>query len=499
MNKKEITIKSPINIALIKYWGKLEKNFNIPLNSSFSLTLSRKTLYSLTKMKISDKKKDTFTLKNKTGKIIETNLPRDFHKLKKFFTNFSKTKKLTKTDFYLKIESINNFPTKAGLASSASGICALGLAFSRLTNFFEENEEEIERDIFENIKAWVLEKNIGKIVRVQVLVLLLRICSGSSARSVFLFPVFSAGPEIRFLDQEFEKGEDIREVCCEEKTINENNVGVFNNGDNRVKTDYNNDFDNIEEKIDNDNEDKIDKKNIEGFKSKGDKEKRFNDFLDSNREIIIKSIEIYKKYCEDIKIDEEYFTKLSPEKFYKIKKSDIEKVNFSCQAFPLINYGKKNHKNLKNFFSKIKVVSILIKKEKKKIGSRKGMLNSALTSQNLIFRIKNFKKKVINFFEIINNLSYKDFFEFVIKESNNFHSICLDTFPPLFYLKERSFEIINRIFEFNLKFGVVSGYSFDAGPNPFVFVKEEFLERFLKDVRALGVLEQDLIISDVEI
>lgn len=34
-------VKIPVNIALIKYWGKLEPSLNIPLNSSLSLTLDR--------------------------------------------------------------------------------------------------------------------------------------------------------------------------------------------------------------------------------------------------------------------------------------------------------------------------------------------------------------------------------------------------------------------------------------------------------------------------
>lgn len=45
-----IYVKTPVNIALIKYWGKLERSLNIPLNSSFSLTLQRNILYTETKI-----------------------------------------------------------------------------------------------------------------------------------------------------------------------------------------------------------------------------------------------------------------------------------------------------------------------------------------------------------------------------------------------------------------------------------------------------------------
>lgn len=64
-----IYVKTPVNIALIKYWGKLERSLNIPLNSSFSLTLQRNILY--TETKICFDKIDSFTLYGSNGEILE--------------------------------------------------------------------------------------------------------------------------------------------------------------------------------------------------------------------------------------------------------------------------------------------------------------------------------------------------------------------------------------------------------------------------------------------
>ena len=130
-----ISIKSPVNIALIKYWGKLDYTLNIPLNSSFSLTLSRNNVYSLTKIRYS--KENSFKLYDQNRVLIDEKFPKGFEVILMFFKNYSKR------DFHVEIDSTNSFPSSAGLASSASGLCATVLSFARLCNFFEENDQEL--------------------------------------------------------------------------------------------------------------------------------------------------------------------------------------------------------------------------------------------------------------------------------------------------------------------------------------------------------------------
>jgi len=43
---------SPINIALVKYWGKMEENLIIPANSSLSITIDSSHLRSETTVKL---------------------------------------------------------------------------------------------------------------------------------------------------------------------------------------------------------------------------------------------------------------------------------------------------------------------------------------------------------------------------------------------------------------------------------------------------------------
>jgi diphosphomevalonate decarboxylase len=45
-----ISATSPINIALVKYWGKVDEELIIPANSSLSITINKDDLCSKTKI-----------------------------------------------------------------------------------------------------------------------------------------------------------------------------------------------------------------------------------------------------------------------------------------------------------------------------------------------------------------------------------------------------------------------------------------------------------------
>jgi diphosphomevalonate decarboxylase len=109
---------APVNIALVKYWGKRNSELNLPVTSSLSLSLPLGTHTSL-----KAHSKDLLFLNGK-----QVDLQTSFAKKLFDFVDLFRDKKTT-----LFIETKNDIPTGAGLASSASGFAALTLA---LNDFF---------------------------------------------------------------------------------------------------------------------------------------------------------------------------------------------------------------------------------------------------------------------------------------------------------------------------------------------------------------------------
>ncbi|MFK8328400.1 diphosphomevalonate decarboxylase [Pseudomonas sp. BJa5] len=125
MNK--ISVSSPSNIALIKYWGMSDAKRTLPANRSLSMTLSRcVSLYTLETL--DDSSPDEIYWRAEDGTleaadpIMRLGIEQHVRRLRQC------------SDFRqpLRIATTNTFPTSAGIASSASGYSALALAFAAL-------------------------------------------------------------------------------------------------------------------------------------------------------------------------------------------------------------------------------------------------------------------------------------------------------------------------------------------------------------------------------
>lgn len=135
-NKIKTTIKqeteawAPINVALIKYWGKRDQELNLPITSSLGRTIDR--LGAHVKLSLIQQDKDQLICNNNKEddngvffRIIETFLL----KLRPFLP-----------EKRLKIAITINLPVMAGLASSAAIFCALTKAFNQLCSWGFDNK-----------------------------------------------------------------------------------------------------------------------------------------------------------------------------------------------------------------------------------------------------------------------------------------------------------------------------------------------------------------------
>ncbi|KAG1736003.1 Diphosphomevalonate decarboxylase [Suillus lakei] len=130
MSVYQATTSAPVNIACIKYWGKRNESLILPTNSSLSVTLSQDNLRSTTTARADPSfTADCLWLNGKVDPIkAGGRLHTCISEMKRLRAAFEAAKsQSTKgiASFNVHICSFNNFPTAAGLASSASGFAAL--------------------------------------------------------------------------------------------------------------------------------------------------------------------------------------------------------------------------------------------------------------------------------------------------------------------------------------------------------------------------------------
>ncbi|KAF2199091.1 Diphosphomevalonate decarboxylase [Delitschia confertaspora ATCC 74209] len=127
---------APVNIAVIKYWGKRDPKLNLPTNSSLSVTLSQSDLRTHTTASCSPSYPsfDSLLLNGSEQDVSGARTQACFRELRSLRRNLEgQDASLPKlSTLPLKIVSENNFPTAAGLASSAAGFAALVRAIANL-------------------------------------------------------------------------------------------------------------------------------------------------------------------------------------------------------------------------------------------------------------------------------------------------------------------------------------------------------------------------------
>ncbi|NXH22825.1 MVD1 decarboxylase, partial [Bucco capensis] len=145
-----VTCTAPVNIAVIKYWGKRDNDLILPINSSLSVTLHQDQLKTTTTAATSrDFTEDRLWLNGKEADIGHPRLQaclREVRRLaRKRRGGSSQEQAPLNLSYKIHIASENNFPTAAGLASSAAGYACLVSTLARLYGVEGELSEVARR------------------------------------------------------------------------------------------------------------------------------------------------------------------------------------------------------------------------------------------------------------------------------------------------------------------------------------------------------------------
>ncbi|XP_005862568.1 PREDICTED: diphosphomevalonate decarboxylase isoform X2 [Myotis brandtii] len=133
----------------------------------------------------------------------------------------------------------------------------------------------------------------------------------------------------------------------------------------------------------------------------------------------------------------------------------------------------------------LRVLILVVSAEKKLTGSTVGMQTSVETSPLLRFRAEAVvPARMAEMIRYVKERNFQGFGELTMKDSNQFHATCLDTFPPISYLNDTSRRIIHLVHRFNAHHGQTKvAYTFDAGPNAVIFTLDDTVAEFVAAVR----------------
>ncbi len=125
----------------------------------------------------------------------------------------------------------------------------------------------------------------------------------------------------------------------------------------------------------------------------------------------------------------------------------------------------------KEFWPGIKAAILVVSASKKDTSSTSGMQNTVATSPLFQYRIKEVVPK--RYEEMKSAILSKDFETFgnlTMQDSNQFHAVCLDSTPPIFYMNDTSRSIIRIVDEINkISNKTIAAYTYDAGPNAVIY------------------------------
>ncbi|KAJ2842032.1 diphosphomevalonate decarboxylase, partial [Coemansia brasiliensis] len=123
----------------------------------------------------------------------------------------------------------------------------------------------------------------------------------------------------------------------------------------------------------------------------------------------------------------------------------------------------------------LQALILVVSDQKKAISSTAGMQTTVETSRLFAERVKTVvPQRMVAMQNAIAARDFAAFAEITMRDSNQFHAVCLDTFPPISYMNDTSRAIVGLVHAFNSAVGrVAAAYTYDAGPNAVIYALKD--------------------------
>lgn len=123
----------------------------------------------------------------------------------------------------------------------------------------------------------------------------------------------------------------------------------------------------------------------------------------------------------------------------------------------------------------IRALILVVSDEKKDTSSTAGMSTSVATSALLNHRATVVVPERMTAMKAAwNAKDFETFGKITMQDSNQFHAVCLDTYPPIFYMNDISRSVIRIVTAYNaFHQSIRAAYTFDAGPNAVIYCLQE--------------------------
>lgn len=129
----------------------------------------------------------------------------------------------------------------------------------------------------------------------------------------------------------------------------------------------------------------------------------------------------------------------------------------------------------------MRVLVLVVSATQKKVSSTNGMATTVQNSELFRHRIEHsVGRRVERMKQAIAERDFATFAEITMKDSNQFHAVCLDSYPPIVYMNDVSHRIVQLVHKYNEREGQTRvAYTFDAGPNAVLYMMEKYVSAFV--------------------